>query len=308
MNFEFPSVIDSSIRSSFVACPQQCFYNYFMHLAPLTPSIHLHFGACFAEGCRATRQAIFLQEASLDDALISGIRAIYEEWGDYDEDSSLVKTLPKCIEALAWYFDEHHPRHDSVQPFMTDTGPAVEFSFGIPLPINHPDTGDPILYAGRFDMLGIYKGVVYPVDEKTCSQLGATWARQWNLRSQFTGYCWAAQQYGYPAAGAIVRGVCLLKKSITFGEAITMRPQWQIDRWYAQLLQDIQRMVHEYEDFRDQKVPFSLSLDGACTHYAGCQFERLCTIPRPEPWIETEYTVRKWNPLARNPREEEKLQ
>lgn len=302
LNYNFPKVIDSSMRSSFVACPQQWAYNYCYHLSSITPSIHLHFGAVFASGCETVRRAVFLGNLSNDDAIIKGIRRLYSEWGTYNESETEKKTLPRCIEALVLYFTEYPPRTDAIQPFMRETqGPAVEFNFGIPIDLKNPDTGEPILYAGRFDMLGVFNDSLFPIDEKTTSQLGARWAQQWDLRSQFTGYCWAAQHYGYPASGAIVRGIAIRAHDIAFADAITYRPQWQIERWYEQLIENVESMIEQYTQYKNDQRRFSLSLDGACTHYSGCTYRRLCTVPNPEPWMESEYAIREWNPLERNP-------
>ena len=59
----------------------------------------------------------------------------------------------------------------------------------------------------------------------------------------------------------------VLKTKYDFAEAITPRPQWQVDRWYYQLLADIKRMLRCYHEGY-----WDYSLDHACTEYGGCPF------------------------------------
>ena len=54
-------------------------------------------------------------------------------------------------------------------------------------------------------------------------QLGDSWARQWELRGQFTGYCWAAREAGIDVNGVLVRGVSILKTKYGSAQAITNR-------------------------------------------------------------------------------------
>lgn len=292
--YRFPEVIDNTLRKEFSSCPYKAMLSSFNRLAPKEPSIHLHFGACIAAGLETTRKAYYGQ--GLDDltAIDLGQATIRQKWGDYDpEGNGTVKSLSRCLDALELYFLEYPLKSDHLKPLNRDIGaPAVEFSFALSLPINHPDTGNPLLYAGRFDMLAEYNGVLFAVDEKTSSQLGASWGKQWDLASQFSGYCYAAQQYGYPVAGAVIRGIGLLKTQTTFAQHITYRPKWLLDAWYEQLLRDIERMIFSYK-----QGYFDKSFGDACSAYAGCGFKQLCSTPNPENWIAGQFTERHWNPL-----------
>jgi hypothetical protein len=148
-------------------------------------------------------------------------------------------------------------------------------------------------------MLGVFHDALFAVDEKTASQLGPSWTRQWELDSQFTGYCWAAQQFSYPVAGAIVRGISFLKNSFGHAQAIVYRPAWMLDRWYQNLIYDIQRMIDTYERFQNSALIPSALDKGVCSNYGGCAYYKLCTSPNPEAWVETEFAPRHWNPLAK---------
>jgi len=302
---DFPLIWDSTMRGSFVSCPRKFMYEFLFRLAPRKVSIHLHFGACFARGLEDFRKVFYDTNSTLDlrerydAALAAGIFGVFDEWGEYEleYDDPTPKTLENCLLAFDAYLQNWNPATDYVKPYQAATGPAVEFTFGLPIPeVLHPLTGEPLIYAGRFDMLGEYSSMLYVVDEKTTSQLGPKWAGQWPLRAQFTGYVWAANTFGMDVLGAIVRGTCILKKSFNFGEAILDIAPWQQERWYQQLVRDLQRAVDAWKAFY-----FDYDLDSTCNAYGGCVFRHLCESQNPQRWVEDRFVIRHWNPLAKDP-------
>jgi len=171
---------------------------------------------------------------------------------------------------------------------------GIEFSFAEPTDVQHPESGDPIIYAGRMDAIMEMDRMILGEDDKTASQLGTSWPRQWDLRSQFTGYTWGALQSGIKLDGFLVRGVSILKTRYDTMEAITYRPTWQIDRWYAQLCRDIETMKRAWEEGY-----FDYNLDHACTEYGGCPFRDVCLMKDPQPLLEQRYERRRWDPVKR---------
>ena len=158
----------------------------------------------------------------------------------------------------------------------------------------HP-SGQPFLYVGRFDMLGTWSGKLVVRDEKTTTSIGASWADQWDLRSQFIGYVWACQQSGLDLDTVVARGVGILKTKISHAEAIKQYPKFLVERWHEQLRRDLWRIVRMWdEDY------FDYNLADACNSYGGCAFRTVCTSPVPERWYD-QYVVRHWNPLQKNP-------
>ena len=297
-NLPFPEIWDNSMRASFVACPSQFYLSYIENFDSAVISIHLHFGKCFAKGCEVFRKTYYDPDGSrdFDWALMKGTEAILEEWGDYEpEFDPETKTLDRCISALEVYFTEHNPATDYIQPYIKQDGtPAVEFSFSIPIPeVLHPTTGLPIIYCGRFDMLGTYQDRLAVIDEKTSKALGQTWRNQFDLRSQFTGYCWAAQKEDYSVIGAFVRGIGLLKTRTTFEEVITMRPQWKIDQWYEQLVYDLRRARDCWINGR-----WDQDFAEACASYGGCKFKPICDSRAPLSWAPSHFLRRSWDPIS----------
>jgi hypothetical protein len=296
INPQMPRVIDSTIRSDYVSCHTKGYWSFQRKLGPPYASTDLIAGGAFAKGLEVLRQAYYGEGASLSVALEKGMLAALAEYGNHEPvEQKQAKSAERVVAALADYVTHYPPDKDHVKPYIAGGKAAVEFTFSIPLPINHPDTGEPILYAGRFDMLGVRNEQLVVVDEKTTSQLGPTWINKWNLRGQFTGYIWACQQYGYPVLGAIVRGISFLKNSFGHAEAIQLRAQWEIDQWYAQLIRDVERIKAAYiEGWYDQ------AFDEACADYGGCPFQQLCKAHNPENWTD-KYLIRDWDPLAKVP-------
>lgn len=289
----FPHLIDNTIRSTFFSCPKHAFLEYFQHWKVVGGNINLHAGGAFAHGVDLTRKLFYDQGLPEEEAVKKGQMSMVEYWGDFEVPDDSPKSLPVMLLALDEYFKQYPMATDHIQPLMTAGKSATEFSFSIPLPIAHPETGDPILYGGRFDMLGLYNDQLFVVDEKTTKQLGATWPKQWTMRSQFTGYCWGAQQYDYPVAGAIIRGLAIYKKSFGHAESIQFRQQWQIDQWYEQMLRDVKRMVTSW-----QEGYWDMSLGDACAAYGGCPFVSVCSSQNPERWLQSDFEQREWKPLG----------
>lgn len=296
----FPTVIDSTMRNAFASCEQKFWYEFVEQLGPTKPSIHLHAGATFAKGLEVFRRSYYFHNKPLSESVTLARLAMLVAWGDFEPRFSWdTGGHPKCIdglfEALDYYLMTFDPATDALRPWQKDGEIAVEFSAAIPIPgTRHPETGDPILYAGRFDQLALYNDTLFVADDKTASQLGNTFLEQWEMRSQLTGYCWLAQQFGYPVAGAIIRGISFLKNGFGAAQVITMREDWKIQQWLTQLQRDVARMIALYET----KQP-NLNLGESCTAYGGCPFMRLCNSSDPSIW-KGEYVRREWNPLARH--------
>ena len=143
-------------------------------------------------------------------------------------------------------------------------------------------------------MIAEFAGGVYIYDEKTTSQLGASWSKQWEMRSQFTGYCWAAKQFGIDAAGVIIRGVSILKTKYDTQQAITYRTPYEVDRWVDQTCRDIERMIVAWKQGH-----WDYNLDHACAEYGGCSLVPVCKSSSPEDWLGMYFQKRVWDPLLK---------
>lgn len=294
---DFPKTVDGSFRKAWKSCSVKGMLSSVHHIKPIGGNVHLIFGGCFAKGLECYRKAYYGEEKSLDESMAEGFKGILKEWPEdfYSPDRS-PKTLEACFDAFLSFIEEHPPADDPIRPLMVDGKPAVEFTFALPIPgILHPQTGEPLLYAGRFDMLATYLDSIYVDDEKTTGSLGPSWDNNWRLSSSITGYIWAAQQFGHHISGAIIRGTSILKRSIGHKTVIEQRTKWQIERWLEQLKKDVVLMIAQWEAHK-----WDYNLDDSCSNYGGCHYMDLCLSKNPEKWLQTHYEYVPWDPLKKD--------
>ncbi|TXH42220.1 MAG: hypothetical protein E6Q97_36090 [Desulfurellales bacterium] len=293
----FPKVLDSTLMSHFRACPRSAYLEFIEHWKLKTKSVHLHAGAAFARGIEVTRLAYYQNGCPPEEALGRGMTALVEAYGNFECPPDSAKSLERMMGALEYYFSEYRLGEDTAVPAKLPGGKlGIEFNFTEPIDVLHPETGDPLLYTGRFDAIMEYAGQLYGCDEKTTSQLGASWSKQWDLRSQFTAYTWGARQAGINLQGFIVRGVSILKTKYDTLSPITYRPGWLVDAWYHQLLRDVNRMINCWKEGY-----WDANFDESCNAYGGCGFKKVCmTEPsRQAIWLRQDFEKRRWDPILR---------
>ena len=289
----FPHTWDSTLLGTFRSCPQKFFRQYVEHWKPKAQSVHLVAGGAFASGIEAARRAFYQDGFSAEDAEGLGLAALLKHYGDFQCPAESAKSPERMCGALEFYFAQYPLGADGAVPIeLPGGGRGIEFSFAEPLSILHPVTGSPLLYTGRSDMIANRAGGTYIYDEKTTSSLGASWGRQWEMRSQFTGYVWAAHRQGIRADGAIIRGVSILKTKYDTLEVPTYRTSYELARWEVQTLRDIQRAITMWKEGY-----WDWNLDGACTDYGGCTFIPVCKSSEPENWLPVHFEPRVWDPL-----------
>ena len=290
----FPEVFDSSMLATFKSCPQLFKKIYIDGWKSKDPNVHLRAGGAFAAGIEAARTAFYVEGSSPEDSVAQGLLKLLEHYGDFECPPDSAKSAERTAGALEFYFD-HYPLDQTSPPISLPSGKrGIEFSFVHPLSIKHPTTGNPLLYCGRMDALLSYAGGTFICDEKTATSLGATWSRQWDLRSQFTGYAWGCREAGIKVDGVIVRGVSILKTKYDTQEAISYRPSWHLERWYEETMDWIQDIILCW---LNQK--WRHNLDHACADFGGCAFRQACASQDEQPWLETYFERRHWNPVTR---------
>lgn len=318
----FPTEIDNTMREAFVVCGEKFRRAHIEHLAPQVPSVHLKFGGSMAFGLECARRFYF-ESGGNSHYIEHGVTAALADWAEFDSPAGSYKTGDTLAEAVRYYFNIWPLGLDTAPPHVRDGAPEVEWWFRLPIPGTcHPDHGGPIYYVGRSDFIPSMGGLLGIADDKTASALGDSWARQWELDSQFTGYTWARRVQGYDSEYVLVRGVSILKpkwsyvvdpdgpdvdpkgrpcrrlynRADSFGhsQAVVYRPQWMVDRWLRQLQRDVGRMVDAY---LNNTFDFALH-KGACEAYGGCTYRPLCASQEPETWAKVNFVKREWNPLA----------
>ncbi len=293
----FPETVDSTMLKTFRSCPNKFYWEYLHHWKIARESVHLHAGKAFAKGLEDMRKAYWVDGHSPDDSLAIGIESLLREYGDFEAPFGSAKTADRMAGAMTFLADKYPLGSEGTEPISTRSGRAIEFSICLPLDFRHPTTGEAVLYTGRCDQIVHFAGGIFPEDDKTTSALGESWARQWEMRSQFTGYVWAARQAYENVQGVLVTGVSILKTKYDAMRVPTYRPSHMVDEWYAQVLRDLHRMKECWESgFWDK------DLDDACSAYGGCIFQSPCRSLDPQPWLEANFVQRVWDPLAREER------
>lgn len=288
----FPEVLDATILSQY-RCPRKFKLATVDRYGPSGgKSIHLVAGGAYAKGLEVARLA-YMRGDSPESCLEQGTLALITEYGDADPGNS-AKSLERMVGALEYYFAQYPLDEDPMRIAVLAGVPAVEWSFALPLPFLHPDTGQPLLYAGRTDCIVEFAGGLYAEDDKTTSSLGSSWGKQWDLRSQFTGYAWAMRELGLKPAGVIVRGVSILKTKYETAQAIVNEQPWKIDQWVEHRTALIKRMLADYKDGY-----WEPALDETCNEYGGCMFKQICDVPPTlrQNWLDTNFEENTWSPL-----------
>lgn len=291
----FPRVFDSTMISTARSCYQKFFREYIERRATSAISPDLHAGGALARALEVARVAYYRDGKSQDEAITEALYSFLPYWGDYEPPPSNPKTRDATWGAFMYYLQQWPFATDYMQPQLQNGSPSVEFTFAEPLPINHPETGDPLLYAGRFDMLGEMHGTLWVDDEKSTKYFYKEWSKKWRMRGQFQGYTWACRKNGIPVEGAVVRGIAIQKTQYQHLEAIVQIFDWEIERWYEQMLRTIEDLINCW-----RQGYWDYDLAHSCESFGGCSYFDLCTSANPENWY-GDFVERVWNPLAQDP-------
>lgn len=295
-----PQYVDSTMLVTAKACLYKYYQEYVCRRSPSARSPDLHAGGAVAEFFETFRKSYYGEKLSKKDSIEKAARAFLYFWGDYEPHDKKgqphVKSIANTFGACLDYLSAYPPETDIIQPYYKEDGePTVEFTFAHPLPIMHPVTGEPILYCGRYDLLGEMGGIGWVEDEKTTKSFFQNWSEQWHLRTQFLGYTWATRELGWKVQGAVVRGIAIQKSQYKHQQAIIPFTDEKVWRWHKQMLRDVQRIVDAWnEGYWDQ------DFGEACSAWGGCQFHDVCSSDNPDVWY-ADFHERLWNPLAKDP-------
>lgn len=304
----FPDVFDNTMLSLAKGCKRKFWLMQMQHWKPRGDSVHLVAGKAFASGLETARMAFFVEGKTAADAESLGCMALLKEYGDFQCPPESAKSPERTVGALEYYFDVYPLEKEQAIPVTLPGGKkGIEFNFVEPLPILHPVTREPIVFCGRLDQVVEYAGAWYGEDDKTATSLGGSWSQQWGLRGQFTGYCWGFKQAtGKELNGFLIRGVSILKTKYDTQQAIVYRPKHMVDEWFVGAVRLIEELLKDWEGMQDYpsltQPPshlFVKNLDHTCADYGGCSFRDICPHEDMEPWLNTYFERRKWEPITR---------
>ena len=276
--YPFPTSVSASALSNFKRCEKLSEYYTFQRIVPKEKSGHLTTGGSFAVGIERVRRSYYVEKNDAKKALLDGVRAMWEDFGENEGIGN--KNWLTLTHALCAYFDEWPLGKDVLTPMVFANDTAIEFDFAAALPINHPVTGDPMLYSGRSDAICQGHQALWNVDEKTTAGIGPTWASKWQMRSQFIGTKWAVGQYGYVLKGTMVRGIAILKYETKFAEHPAIVSSLMVDRWLESTISTIERMIKCWKD-----GAFAYNFDDGCNMFNSlCDYATLCQAQDASQW------------------------
>lgn len=297
----FPEIVDNTMRANYRKCPMSFFQEHLLCRVMGADNIHLVAGGAYAAGMDAFRKSYWTKDTDVyknyDAAIDAGIVALIKHYG-YDERreaseewAKSPKSCERLIEAFMDYWKQYHPRASIGKPVYVNGQVASEMGGFIPLDVKHPVTGEPLMYSIRWDFAEERNGDLWLGDDKTTTSLGASWASQWTLRSQFMGYVYGAKRlFGLNPVGIIARGTGILKTQINHMEVPVLFKPHLLEKWWVQVNKDFQAMVDSWES-NNWDYDFA---DG-CAAYGGCKFVDACGSKLQHRVLDS-MPIRVWNP------------
>jgi len=286
----FPTVFDSTILNDSRKCPAYFEEAFINCLRGAGENVDLMFGAAFAKGLEIARLRYYRDALSSDEAISLGLQAAGQYWGEFQEPEGHNKNFQSLMLSLHGYFDQW-PLGEPPFPLEKDT---IEYTFSIPIGIEHPDTGQELVYAGKFDMLGTDGAMIYPVDEKTTGSPFFRWAEGWNLWGQFIGYVWGCRKMGLAVDKVLVRGIYVSKNKTEYIQHFAPTTPQVMENWFHDMRLHIELLIEMYKHKRFPRV-----YGTACKVYKPCAYLPLCEATHREDWISLYHGVEPWNPLVK---------
>ena len=241
----FPATISNSKLTTFMECPYKFYRNYIAELEIVRETNKdLNFGQAFAAALEEYRISVYSRKESYERSMDNALRKMYSVF-DSNYTGEEQKGINSCINILELYTKKF--QDDWLKPMINAAEePSIEHSFSVEMDIKHPETKDPILFTGRFDMIGIDKNEnEWIVDEKTTGYRNYQ-PEQYSMSGQLLGYMAAMQQYGRKPIGFIVREALVQKTQQEINEYSYMRVQHKINYYWDALHQWVEIMLHHY--------------------------------------------------------------
>lgn len=293
----FPHLIDNSMLKALRTCPHKALRGRLQGLQPKRDaSIDLHFGRAFASGIEAGRIAFYsmgtLQAAAHEMGMVKARIAYQQDTPPISARST--KTLERLIACVQAYWRQWPLGEDGLTPIPG----GIEHEFKFSLPFFHPVDNQPMYYGGKCDMVATdTTGRLVIVDEKTAGTLSDMWMAQWTMDPQMTGYIYAKSHESLAMPRALIRGVST-GTTVSTVEVDVFRTPHQLNQWYVQMMQDVQRLLWLYADGR-----WDQAFGNACVEYGRpCEYQPLCTSPNTQQLITENYHVAFWSPHSDTPK------
>jgi hypothetical protein len=169
-----------------------------------------------------------------------------------------------------------------------------EFPFEVDLP-----NGNKLI--GRIDKIIEWDGLLWVVDHKTTSQLGASYFKMAEPNAQFMGYTYAARKVGFPVVGTVIDALLVAKGLLEAKSRAKLTPLARYDAHYSDELMDEWMKwacVTQERIALDEKADYWIPNYESCTYYGDCSYRCLCKeIPQVrDRIIGMDFKKEEWHP------------
>jgi len=275
---------------------QECPRKYQLHMlsrwSAKKMAAPLEFGILFHSAMVVYHKAQ-AEKVDYDEALHRTLQFCLTAGHNLDDSTDNRRTRFTLTRAVVWYLDQH--RDDAVETVILDNGnPATELSFRVELP-RISETGDPYLWCGHIDRLGVLTGEYVVTDYKTTGSLGEQFESQFSPNIQVSGYLFACNMLlkSLPMDKVLIDGIELKVNFNRFFRSFAHRSEAQLDEWVRNTCFHI-RLAELYA--QENYWPMN---EKSCGNYGGCVFRGICSKDPSvrDIWLAGDFYEREWNPL-----------
>lgn len=292
---------DSVSISAFKTCPR--YYNWSIRLGyQLDPQPStLAFGIYFHKSVEVWHKLLALgMEKETAILRVTRLAGLLGELLIPDRTERTKETLIRCV---VWYLIQFWDDHAETMK-RPDGTPAVEYSFTIPLKLDHPERiGNKQTYlCGHLDRVVIFMGQLYLCDYKTTKgQLNEKFFDSFKPNTQVEGYLAAAHvisaEPNHPVLpkapkGLIIDGAQLGVNYNRFFRQPVQYSKLEINSFLA----DLEHwLAFAYQCAENEHWPAN---ETACDRYGGCVFRSICseTPAKHERMLNANFKQRVWDP------------
>jgi len=273
---------DFSELSCYIVCPRKWYARHWLDLVSNRKSAAPTFG-------------IWIHRA-LDVMFKSGwdLEAALDEWNKAELATDSLRTSALGIAILKAYHLEYvssgvESLHNEVQWVVPVSIDGFEFTLH-----------------GRIDRIVKQHGLVWCMDHKTTTRLGATYFEQYNPNLQVALYMNASQEYFGDINGMIIDAI-FVGKNRNFQRDPVALPKGELDLQFAEGLEwarrviSTERALKEHPDQWRTICPRAMITE-ACSSWSGCEYRPLCRWNFHEAIVEAEFHKEPWG-LGIEPKE-----
>jgi hypothetical protein len=280
---EMPQKFDYTMLSNFLTCRRKYYYRIVQSIVSKKPPTAAEFGRCIH---------LALDEWFKSHDMEKGKQIFRNVFVPDPEDEK--RTVPVAMKLLDLYAEKYEYEGFKVL--------ASEKTFIIPFAGLKGDIGERYLI-GRIDKIIDWDGVIYVMDHKTTSRLGAEFFYKIKPNMQFDGYILGARSLGYPTcSGAVMDALLVAKGLLTSSQLSRLTPLARdiSTRTEEELLE---YMWDTVDTLHDMRICYETGRwhrnTESCCDFIECPYRRICKEEEGirKNIIESDFMLSPWDPM-----------